>query len=62
MWMARGSCTSIFGTQVFLLSERWDSGGIRLCPHIYNTVEEIDRAVDAVASLKDIQTSLSLGI
>jgi isopenicillin-N epimerase len=28
-----------------------DSGGIRLCPHIYNTVEEIDRAVDAVASL-----------
>lgn len=27
-----------------------DSGGIRFCPHIYNTVEEIDRAVDAVAS------------
>ena len=39
-----------------------DSGGIRLCPHIYNTVEEIDRAVDAVASLRDIQTSISLGI
>ena len=39
-----------------------DSGGIRFCPHIYNTIEEIDRAVDAVASLRDIQTSLSLGI
>jgi len=39
-----------------------DAGGIRLCPHIYNTMEEIDRAVDAVASLRDIQTSISLGI
>ncbi len=39
-----------------------DSGGIRLCPHIYNTVEEIDRAVDAVASLRSAQTSMSLGI
>ena len=39
-----------------------DSGGIRLCPHIYNTVEEIDRAVDGVASLRDIQTSISLNI
>lgn len=28
------------------------TGGIRLCPHIYNTAEEIDRAVDAVASLQ----------
>lgn len=26
------------------------SGRIRLSPHIYNTVEEIDKAVDAVAS------------
>jgi selenocysteine lyase/cysteine desulfurase len=25
--------------------------GIRLCPHIYNTMEEIERVVDAVASL-----------
>ncbi len=29
-----------------------DSGGIRLCPHVYNTMEEIDKAVDAVASLE----------
>jgi selenocysteine lyase/cysteine desulfurase len=27
-----------------------DSGGIRFCPHIYNTAEEIDKAVDAVAN------------
>lgn len=27
-----------------------DPGGIRFCPHIYNTVDEIDKAVDAVAS------------
>jgi isopenicillin-N epimerase len=27
-----------------------DPGGIRFCPHIYNTVEEIDKAVDAVAT------------
>lgn len=27
-----------------------DLGGIRLCPHVYNTLEDIDRAVDAVAS------------
>jgi isopenicillin-N epimerase len=39
-----------------------DSGGIRFCPHIYNTVEEIDRAVDAVASWRNTQTSQSLGI
>jgi len=39
-----------------------DSGGIRLCPHIYNTVEEIDRAVDAVASLRDTKISAALGI
>jgi selenocysteine lyase/cysteine desulfurase len=25
--------------------------GIRLCPHIYNTAEEVDRAVEAVAKL-----------
>jgi selenocysteine lyase/cysteine desulfurase len=24
------------------------TGGIRLCPHIYNTQEEIDRAVSAL--------------
>jgi len=28
-----------------------DSGGIRLCPHVYNTMDEIDKAVNAVASL-----------
>jgi selenocysteine lyase/cysteine desulfurase len=39
-----------------------DSGGIRFCPHIYNTVEEIDRAVDSVASWRGTQTSISLGI
>jgi isopenicillin-N epimerase len=27
-----------------------NSGGIRFCPHIYNTLEEIDKAVDAVTS------------
>ncbi|MGD2217387.1 MAG: aminotransferase class V-fold PLP-dependent enzyme [Gemmatimonadales bacterium] len=26
--------------------------GVRLCPHIYNTTDEIDRVVEAVASLK----------
>lgn len=26
-------------------------GGIRLCPHIYNTMEEIDKAINAVAGL-----------
>lgn len=25
--------------------------GIRLCPHVYNTMEEIDLAVDAVVRL-----------
>lgn len=28
-----------------------DLAGIRMCPHIYNTMEQIDKAVDAVASL-----------
>lgn len=28
-----------------------ESPGIRLCPHIYNTMEEIDLAVDAIARL-----------
>jgi selenocysteine lyase/cysteine desulfurase len=28
-----------------------DSEGLRLCPHIYNTVEELDRAVAAVREL-----------
>ena len=27
-----------------------ESGGIRFCPHIYNTIDEIDKAVDAVVS------------
>lgn len=27
------------------------SGGVRFCPHIYNTLDEIDRAASAVASL-----------
>lgn len=27
-----------------------ESGGIRFCPHIYNTLEEIDKAVSALAS------------
>ncbi len=26
--------------------------GIRLCPHIYNTPEEVDRVVEAVAELR----------
>jgi selenocysteine lyase/cysteine desulfurase len=30
-----------------------ESGGIRFCPHIYNTIDEIDKAVDAVAGCKD---------
>lgn len=29
-----------------------DLAGIRLCSHVYNTMEEIDKAVDAVADLK----------
>lgn len=29
-----------------------DFSGIRLCPHIYNTTEEIDRVVEAVVGLK----------
>lgn len=28
-----------------------ESGGIRLCPHLYNTMDEVDKAVHAVASL-----------
>ena len=28
-----------------------DLAGIRMCPHIYNTMDQIDKAVDAVASL-----------
>lgn len=30
-----------------------DTGGIRLCPHIYNTLEELDRAAHAVARILD---------
>ncbi len=33
-----------------------ESGGIRFCPHIYNTVEEIDKAVEAAARLRGAQT------
>jgi selenocysteine lyase/cysteine desulfurase len=25
--------------------------GIRLCPHLYNTLDQVDRAVEAVAAL-----------
>ncbi len=25
--------------------------GVRLCPHIYNTMDQVDRAVEAAASL-----------
>ena len=28
-----------------------DLAGIRMCPHIYNTMEQIGKTVDAVASL-----------
>ncbi len=27
------------------------AGGLRLCPHVYNTMEHIERAVDAATSL-----------
>lgn len=30
------------------------SGGLRLCPHIYNTREHIMRAIEAVTSMKDL--------
>ena len=30
------------------------SGGLRLCPHIYNTREHITRAVEGVASMRDL--------
>ena len=30
------------------------SGGLRLCPHIYNTREHIDRAIKGVASMADL--------
>jgi len=25
--------------------------GVRLCPHIYNTMEDVERVIDAVESL-----------
>ena len=28
-----------------------DSEGLRFCPHIYNSIEELDRAVEAVRAL-----------
>ncbi|MEE9169355.1 MAG: hypothetical protein V3U73_06285 [bacterium] len=30
---------------------RGDFAGFRLCPHVYNTIEEVDRVVAAIASL-----------
>ena len=30
------------------------TGGLRLCPHIYNTMEHIDRAVRAVKAVRDL--------
>lgn len=30
------------------------SGGLRLCPHIYNTQAHIDRALEGVASMRDL--------
>jgi selenocysteine lyase/cysteine desulfurase len=30
------------------------TGGLRLCPHIYNTRAHILRAVDGVASMRDL--------
>lgn len=30
------------------------SGGLRLCPHIYNTREHITRAIEGVSSMKDL--------
>ena len=30
------------------------SGGLRLCPHIYNTQAHIQRALDGVASMRDL--------
>ncbi len=32
------------------------SGGLRLCPHIYNTQAHIQRALDGVASMRDCKT------
>ena len=29
-----------------------DLAGIRMCPHIYNSMDQIDNAVDAVAALR----------
>ncbi len=34
------------------------SGGLRLCPHIYNTRDHISRALDGVASMRDLIKSL----
>jgi selenocysteine lyase/cysteine desulfurase len=30
------------------------TGGLRLCPHIYNTDEHIDRAIAGVAALRHL--------
>jgi len=28
------------------------SGGLRLCPHIYNTMEDVERAIRSVSELR----------
>ena len=30
------------------------SGGLRLCPHIYNTRAHVQRAIDGVASMREL--------
>ena len=30
------------------------TGGLRLCPHVYNTMDHVDRAVDAVGTLRNV--------
>ena len=30
------------------------TGGLRLCPHIYNTMAQIERAVDGIKSMRHL--------
>jgi selenocysteine lyase/cysteine desulfurase len=30
------------------------SGGLRLCPHVYNTKAHIKRALDGIATMRDL--------
>ena len=30
------------------------TGGLRLCPHVYNTMEHVERAVRGVAGLRNL--------